>query len=134
MGWRLVLEAGYELARARVMTCLPASAYLAQAQAKRGHPAKPCDLEQAQALGKTVAAVARRMPFRALCLQQALATRRMLRHRGFEPTICLALNTDPAGRAASRHGRAAHAWVRIGESVICGRGLPDRYAIVAQIG
>lgn len=131
VGWRLAAEACLELAWARVVTCLPASRYLGDTHAPVA-AAGPPDVGRASQVGQVVEAVARRMPFRARCLQQALATRRMLRRRGCASTLVLALNPAPAERADPGRGQAAHAWVRVGETVVCGGGRSDDFVVLGQ--
>ncbi len=133
VGWWTILEIGCELALARLMTLLPPNCYLstpiptAELPLAQGTP--PAD---ATRLGAAVAGVARRMPFRALCLQQALATKRMLRRRGHLATLNLAISKHPVDRAQPTQSREAHAWITIGDTVVCGGNDFDRYAVVAR--
>jgi hypothetical protein len=131
LGWGLAAEACLELAWARIVTCLPASRYLGDTRAPVAATGDP-DLRQASLVGQAVETVAGRMPFRARCLQQALATRRMMRRRGCASTLVLALNPAPAGRADPGSGQAAHAWVRVGETVVCGGGRASDFVVVEQ--
>ncbi|GAB3355415.1 lasso peptide biosynthesis B2 protein [Lysobacter tyrosinilyticus] len=134
-GWRLAFETGYELLRARVVTCLSPDKYLpapAVPMQPRVTESSAAEIAaEARLIGNTIEAVARRMPFRALCLQQALAARRMLQRRGYPATLSLALSTHHEDRAVPQRGRAAHAWVSIGDTVICGDGDLSRYAVIA---
>jgi hypothetical protein len=134
-GLRLILETGFELVRARIVTCLSPDKYLS-APTDPMQPPAPRSLAteiaaEALLIGNTIEAVARRMPFRAECLQQALAAQRMLQRRGYPATLSLALSTYHEDRAAPQRGRAAHAWVSIGDTVICGDGDLSRYAVIA---
>jgi len=131
VGWRLAAEACLELAWARIVTCLPASRYLGDRHVPFAATGA-LDLVRASKVGGAVETVAGRMPFRARCLQQALATRRMLRRRGCASTLVLALNPAPAGRADPGRGQAAHAWVRVGETVVCGGGRSSDFVVVGQ--
>jgi hypothetical protein len=137
----LALEAAGELARARLVTLLPARVYTsefgvmggADAAPPGGEPA-PGDAERAAEIGRMVENVARAMPFRALCLQQAIAVRRMLRRRGVPATVMLGVSRNAADRAEPRKGAAAHAWVAVGGRVINGDADLDRYTVVARFG
>ena len=70
-----------------------------------------------------VGAAARRAPWRAACLEQALAAKAMLRRRGIESTLYLGVTQDPV---------AAHAWVRVGDLNVTGGQNVARYAVVAS--
>jgi len=131
----LALEAVGELVRARLTTLLPARIYTRDFGSLNAAPAVAAAsgyMEVASEIGHMVEAVARAMPFRALCLQQAVAARRMLRRRGLRATVSLGVNLDPAGRATPGQGTAAHAWVEVGSQVINGDGDLENYAVVAR--
>ena len=95
----LALEAAGELARARLITLLPARIYTRDFGSMNAAPdaaaAAACP-EAASEIGRMVEAVARAMPFRALCLQQAVAARRMLRRRGVRATVYLGVKHNAA--------------------------------------
>lgn len=127
---RLALEAAWELARARIDTTRPAAHYtrrLGRLGAPAALTAEQPDAVLAAEIGHVVEAVAHAVPFRAKCLQQALAVRRMLARRGVPVTVHLGVARDPAGRAGAE---AAHAWVTAGGRVVSGATDLDRYAIV----
>ena len=113
----LALEAAAELLRARLATLLPPRLYLrefgaaAPAAAAAEGTAPPLALE----IGRMVEAVAARLPLGARCLQQAIATARMLRR-------------DPAS------GGPAHAWVSVGGEVVAGNYRLDEFLPVARLG
>ena len=90
------------------------------------------DGREAEEIGHVVEIVGRCMPFRALCLQQAIAVRRMLDRRGIPAMVYLGIARDRADRAQAELGRAAHAWVTVGSRVISGEGVLEKYAIVAR--
>lgn len=133
----MAAEAVYALVIARLDTLRPATHYTA----KLGAPAKdpsdasnvsdpPPEMKQirlAAEIGQTVARVASWMPFRALCLQQVLAVRRMMRRRGLTGTIFLGLERE---RDETTGQREAHAWMRIGDRVVSGDRDLDRYVIL----
>lgn len=140
----LAFEAGAELLRARLMTLLPARIYTRDfgrlgAASEEPGPDAPADgpadgpsVETAAEIGMMVDRVARAMPFRAVCLQQALASSRMLRRRGVPVIVYLGVNRNPAERAAPELGAAAHAWVKVGSKVISSDGNLADYAVVAR--
>lgn len=141
----LALEAAAELARARIMTLLPARIYTTdlgrlvagEADAGPGAPdAAPDDAttRRAAEIGRMVEAVARAMPFRAVCLQQAIAVKRMLARRDLAATVYLGVSRDAADRAVPSRGTAAHAWVTVGPTVINGDQDLARFTIVARFG
>lgn len=130
-------EAAGELVRARVMTLFPARIYtrdLGAVAHAAAAAATPEQNEEAVRVGRMVEKVARYMPFRALCLQQAIAVRRMLCRRGVPVSVCLGVSRNREDRAEPALGRAAHAWVEVGDRVVSGAGELDRYAVVARFG
>lgn len=66
---------------------------------------RPADVDTALAVGWAVRAAARRMPFEANCLPQAMAAQAMLRRRGVAALLYLGAAPDGAG------GMGAHAWL-----------------------
>lgn len=68
-------------------------------------------------VGGMVRRVARRLPFEALCLPQAMAARWMLRRRGIAARLWIGVRQPAPGRPPDYH-----AWVTVdGRSVIGGR-------------
>lgn len=76
-------------------------------------------------VGKAVARVAERTPWRSKCLEQAIAAKAMLRRRGVESTLYLGVAREPFG---------AHAWLRVGGLNVTGGQDVGRYAVVASFG
>jgi hypothetical protein len=70
-----------------------------------------------------VATAARILPWKPVCLPQAVTAQWMLRRRGIPSTLYL--GTDPAS------GYHAHAWVRVGEVIMTGGDDPRRYTVVS---
>jgi hypothetical protein len=139
----LALEAAGELARARLITLLPARIYTRDFGTMNGAPgaaavaacpeaAAEIGCEIGCEIGRMVETVARAMPFRALCLQQAVAARRMLRRRGVRATVCLGVKRNAAARTKAGQGGSAHAWVEVGSQVVNGDGNLGDYAVVAR--
>ena len=74
-------------------------------------------------VGWAVAAAARHLPWRPVCLPQALAARWLLQRRKVRSTLYLGI--------ASAQARAAHAWVRVGPLVVTGADQADGCTIVS---
>ncbi|MEM7507957.1 MAG: lasso peptide biosynthesis B2 protein [Pseudomonadota bacterium] len=119
----LGLEAAAELLRARILTALPARIYtraLGDAGTPATNPVTPQEVSKAAEIGKLVATIAKGLPIRAVCLQQVIATRRMLLRRGLRGTV----------RLGVREGLHAHAWLHLGENVVSGDGDLDKFAVI----
>jgi len=135
----LALEAAGELARARLITLLPARIYtrdFGSMNGASGAAAVGACPEAASEIGcmigRMVETVARAMPFRALCLQQAVAARRMLRRRGVRATVYLGVKRNAAARNMAGQGGVAHAWVEVGSQVVNGDKNLGDFAVVAR--
>ena len=135
--WRrktLAAEAALCLLWARLDSLRPASHFLP----KLGH--QGCDaalateeqVRDAFEIGQMLSTVSSVVPFRAACLQQALAGRRMLKRRGIPATIHLGLSLsaqdDPDG-AAERHALALSV---AGDRVINGDGDLEQFAVLGS--
>ena len=68
---------------------------------------------------------ARRVPWRALCIQQGLAAQFMLRRRGIPSVLYY-------GAALHEGGLKAHVWVRDGDIDVIGGEAASRYALLAR--
>jgi hypothetical protein len=71
-----------------------------------------------------VETAARNLPWKPVCLPQAVAATTMLRRRRIASTLYLGV--DPAA------GFDAHAWVRVGRLIVTGGPRPDRFAVVSS--
>lgn len=71
-----------------------------------------------------VTAAARNLPWKPVCLPQAMAAQWMLRRRGIPSTLYLGVN--PAA------GLDAHAWVRAGRVIVTGGPQPENFAVVSS--
>ena len=122
------LEAAAELLLARVATLGPGRVYLRLLGRPGATPVRTTSVpEEARLIGDQIAHVAAAMPFRADCLQQVIATRRMLMRRGHRGTAVLGVDADNL--------RDAHAWFRVGDTVVSGErtgGDLSRFRIVAE--
>lgn len=70
-----------------------------------------------------IATAARYLPWKPVCLPQAVTAQWMLRRRGVPCTLYL--GTDPSS------GYDAHAWVRVGAVIVTGGPRQDRFAVVS---
>lgn len=70
-----------------------------------------------------VARAARLLPWKPVCLPQAVTAQWMLRRRSVPSTLYL--GTDPA------RGLDAHAWVRVGGVIVTGGDDPRHYTVVS---
>ncbi|WP_050750659.1 lasso peptide biosynthesis B2 protein [Paramagnetospirillum magneticum] len=108
----LLMEAGLALAGARLLTVLPFRIAVRWAGLHH-HAVSPRDLglvsrmpsvPEAAAIGQAIRRIARRAPFRAVCLQQALAAAIMLRRRRLPVELHFSVGRDGAGLRA--HARS----------------------------
>jgi hypothetical protein len=72
-----------------------------------------------------VSAAARRVPWRAKCLEQALAAQWMLRRRGVRATIFYGVSKAPGGLEA-------HAWVRTAQRDVIGCEIAADFTELAR--
>lgn len=130
----LASEALGELTLARMATVLPERWYF-RLYGLTPQTDERCSADTAlqprvALIGRAVARVANIVPFRAVCLQQALATRRMLRRRGVAAEIVFGLLSDADG---SQPGDVvAHAWVEV--SGLTANGWRQDLARFAVVG
>lgn len=134
----LAAEATAELIRARLDTLRPATHYtrILGTLGETAAAAADRDVGQAHEIGHVTARVAGFMPFRALCLQQALAVRRMLRRRSIPATVYLGVARASAGQLREADATdIAHAWVSAGDTVISGGDADlSRFVVVGVFG
>lgn len=135
---RLMAEALLWLAIARVVLLLVPFRAVA---ARLGDPLNPADgcvraaelrydaeaLSLAREIGWAVRRTATYVPFRAVCLQQAVAAKLMLRNRGIASTLHLGVAT-PEGADKVRR---AHAWLDAGQVKVTGYPVGPEFTEVA---
>jgi hypothetical protein len=123
---RLLVEALFFLGLSRIATAtLPFRMLMAWTGRRRsGTDYKRTDTETVERIGQAITLAARRAPFRAVCLQQALAAQEMLRRRGLKTTIHFGV------AANDRRGIDAHAWVTHDDLTVIGDG-PGRFTPIA---
>ena len=122
--WGTIAEAGVALAAASVLTrLLPFHRYIGlgarSLQARAG--AEPRDT------ARIMDAIARRVPFRAVCLQKGLALQWMLRRRGVNAVLHYGIQLKKTGEELE-----AHVWVSADGKVLLGAPLHERYTEVAR--
>ena len=132
---RLIVEAALALLDARLRCTLLPFRTLAQRLGGLVPPydpptaAVPLSPDVAQAISDirwSIRSVAPCMPFRALCLQQAIAARTMLRCRGIDSTLHLGVG-DPTGAKLE-----AHAWLDVGGREVTGYPVDPALAEVGR--
>lgn len=75
-----------------------------------------------------IRAAARRVPFRAMCLEQGLAASRLLGRRGIGCTLYYGVRRSPDA------GLQAHLWVRAGERDVIGTEGLESFSLLAEYG
>ena len=137
-GWRrqaLVVEASASMLAARLILLLPfrrvaprLGEFVAPADprvAERAAPTTPDQAAAARAIGWAVGAAAPFMPFRSVCLQQAMAAHTMLRRRGIASVMHF--GASPSGKRAID----AHAWLAAAGVKVTGYPIPPDMGKIA---
>jgi hypothetical protein len=123
----LLVEATLALAWAGVQLRLHPFARVATRLGRHMAESPPAEddrtLKQAESIRWAVETAARVLPWKPVCLPQALAGTAMLRRRRIASTLYLGV--DP-GR-----GLDAHAWVRVGTLIVTGGPLETRFSVVS---
>ena len=129
---RLAIEALWELSRARTQTLRHSKTYTRDigAVGKIAEKPTPKQVELAMEVGHVVLVVAKYVPFRAVCLQQAIAVRRMLHRRNVPVTVYFGLARAAKEDASVLANRDAHAWVAAGDAIVAGDTELDRFVVV----
>lgn len=83
----------------------------------------PEQLQVAGKVGWAVETAARHLPWRAVCLPQAVTAKTMLRRRGIDSTLYLGVSRE--------EGLKAHAWLRVGSFIVTGRGEMPKYTVLS---
>ena len=129
---QLLIEASLYLGAARIrVALLPFHRLTPQLGSHHAAaPAPPMALTSEQTLlardiAWAMGAAARQLPLKTVCLHQAIAAKRMLRHHAIPATLYLG-----ARKEEDQHFHA-HAWVRSGDLTVIG-GSADDYTVVAS--
>lgn len=128
---RLMAEALLWLAAARIWLLVAPFRRVAEhlgdlAAADSPCPEQPEPPSEAAEIGWAVRRMAHYAPFRAVCLQQAIAAKLMLRRRGIGSVLRLGVSRDRAGAFQ------AHAWLDAGGVRITGYPVAPEFVEVAR--
>lgn len=87
--------------------------------------ASPVERAQAQRVRWALSATSRRVPWRSVCFDQAVAAKWMLRRRALPSTLYLGVARD------AQREMLAHAWLRCGDVYVTGAPQHQRFTVVA---
>lgn len=122
----LLCEAAFALAVASFAVArLPFDLLARSARRPRRQVGPEFAKERIRTVAWAVAAIARRVPWRAKCLEQAFAAQWMLRRRSVSAAVHY-------GAALADGDLVAHAWVRAGETDVIGCRGRDDFVEVAR--
>lgn len=122
--WGTLVEAGMALAAASAATrLLPFKRYIELG----ARPIRQTDRATGPEIARIVDALGRRLPFRAVCLQQGIALQWMLRRRGVEAILHYGVQL-PKTEGEIR----AHVWVSVDGRVLIGAPQHEDYTEVAR--
>lgn len=131
----LVIEAMAMLAVARIWLFLSPFRHIARtlgtptsADGPQRELDRPGDVTEARNVRWAIAFASSRVPFRAVCLQQAVAAKLMLRRRAIPATVRFGLASDVAPGGPPR----AHAWVNAGRVKVAGFPVEPAMVVVAR--
>lgn len=129
-------EALITLLVGRFLTLFPMRYYtrLLGAHLQEGSQETPePETDRARRLASAVERMAQIVPFKAVCIEQALALRMMLRLRGIGSTSYIGVHKDREQRI-DRYGYNCHVWMRVGKRVILGGPNVSQYVPLAVFG
>lgn len=128
----LLAEAGACLALARLaVRCLPFGRIAARLGDHTEESERTHDADHARVgrrVGWAIGAVSARVPWRARCLEQALAGKAMLRRRRISNTMYLGVARAANGGQSPLD---AHAWLRTGTVHVTGGARVERYVVLS---
>jgi hypothetical protein len=124
----LLLEATVLLALARLAVLVLPFRWVARVLGKQ-EAQTPEDADSAKTvkirrIGAQVLKASRNVPWTSKCLDQAIAAKVMLSHRGIAATVYFGVRNDEQGDLA------AHAWLRSGAVYVTGGVSRDRYTVI----
>lgn len=129
LAWRdrlLLGEALVTVGLARLAIVLLPFRHVASISATRPTRPPPSDArEQITRARWAIRAVARRMPFRTMCLEQGLSARVILHRRGVPTTLYYGVMKGPEGQLM------AHLWVRSDAIDVIGTEELERFTLLA---
>lgn len=125
---RLVVEAMLTLGYVRLHTLVMPFKHVAKSLAKNRATMSSKPPDEAPLINDitwAVGAAARHVPWKAVCLYQAMAAKRMLARRGIASTLHIG--------AARREGQLnGHAWLSHGERIIIGADGAGEYSVLSS--
>jgi hypothetical protein len=125
----LLLEAAFLLGFARIATALlpfrVLAGWFSHVPTRLMQEAQPSECRK---IGTAVERAARNVPWKAVCLPQAIAAKLMLSRRGYPAIVHFGVGRNAGGKLI------AHVWVCCGDSIIVGRGGVPSVAPLAGFG
>ncbi len=85
-------------------------------------------LNMAQHLGRSIEITSRHTPWKSKCLVQAITGKILLRKLGISSTLYLGVKKH------NNHQLLAHAWLRVGTTIITGKVGMDEFTVVSCFG
>ena len=123
---RLVMEAVLALGLARLLVLFVPFRHIVRMLARiPRNPKSGANLSVNALAHKAVTIAARNVPWNAVCLPQAIATKLMLARRGYRSTLHLGVGRNDAG------GLIGHAWLDAGGMTVVGDAGKES---VTQVG
>ncbi len=74
-----------------------------------------------------ISAALKYLPFKAMCLNQALVAQKMLKKRNTSGLLFLGVGMDDK----DEKGMIAHAWVKCNENIITGNNSLEKYKVIS---
>ncbi|MCI0435345.1 MAG: lasso peptide biosynthesis B2 protein [Gemmatimonadetes bacterium] len=126
--WLLLIEAtlvlGIASAAVRLLTFPRVARRLGEFRKESPEGEARAAVTAARRIRWAVFAASRRLPWKPLCLPQAIAAKIMLRRRGIASTLYLGVDR--------KDGFEAHAWVRVGRTIVTGGASHASYVVVSS--
>lgn len=127
---KLFIEAAIYLSLASILIKLLPFRYLSKLlgahMAMRIKPLDQIDIEMIQIIGLSVQKAAKSMPWRPLCLPQAIAAKLMLKNRVIASTLFMGVSKKNGGQLH------AHAWLNVDKVTVTGECNKNNYKILAS--
>jgi hypothetical protein len=122
-GLLFYVETLFALTLARMLVLLPLRLYGRALGRGARSPRDVAPPDVVRVIGNAVMSLSRQMPWRSKCLEEAIATKLMLRRRKLANTMYVAVARDAE--------LEAHAWVCSGDACVVGQADFDRFTVVA---
>ena len=122
----LIVEASFELASAAILLrVLPFKRAIARGSLPLRPIAQECVKVEVKDVIWSVELVARRLPFRMVCIHKGIAAQRMLRRRSVPALLQYGVRHDQL------EGLSAHVWVTVDGDAVIGGGEAPRFRRLA---